>query len=419
MSTQLQEHTIIDGNEVILRYDLLENQRIMKVDFIVYRMDADTWDIKGSCLKDGPFTSTYHDEAFPLPDDPNLLVDIEAECRALMGTKLPKKHILDDYYIRGDLTNIDLTKKEIWQERLKFLTADHLDEKDEPVEGTGYTKGQVDALVPEIVDDLDSEESDKALSAKQGFVLKSLIDSINVFLSSDNVNLDELQEIVDYIQQNRAKLENLHYTNIAGLVDALAGKEPKIATKNSAFNKNFGTASGTVAQGNDSRFHTHSNKSALDGITSSKVSQWDGKAEANHTHTISDIIQLADELENKENILGNPTKDGQVLSSTISGTRSWVDLQSNKKTFIGTYGTPHTSDINIDTTQFSVGDEWIITYEGADFPSIILDGSKKLKLVDVGVNFQSDVKSRIYLHLVEISGSDYYFDITITPITLL
>jgi hypothetical protein len=39
---------------------------------------------------------------------------------------------------------------------------------------------------------------------------------------------------------------------------ALNGKEPSF-TKNTAFNKNFGTVSGTVAEGNDSRFTNHLN----------------------------------------------------------------------------------------------------------------------------------------------------------------
>lgn len=215
-------------------------------------------------------------------------------------------------------------------------------------------------------------------------------------------------------------------SDVSGLNDALASKEPKIATKNTAFNKNFGTTSGTVAQGNDSRFHTHSNKSVLDGITSSKVSEWNGKAEANHTHTISDIINLAgeisdlnDKLGSKEDSLGNPTENGQVLISTTNGVRSWVSVQSYKKTFLGEYGNAHTIDVSIDTTQFKVGDEWIITYNGATLPFITLDGSKKAKLIDVGINFEAGVVNRIYLHLVQISGTDYYFDVTATPTTLL
>lgn len=42
--------------------------------------------------------------------------------------------------------------------------------------------------------------------------------------------------------------------NITGLQTALDGKEP-VFSKNTAFNKNFGTAAGTVAEGNDSRIN--------------------------------------------------------------------------------------------------------------------------------------------------------------------
>lgn len=65
--------------------------------------------------------------------------------------------------------------------------------------------------------------------------------------------------------------------------------EPKIATKNTAFNKNFGTTAGTVAEGNDSRFHSHSNKSVLDGITAGKVTSWDGKADAANVYTKTEV----------------------------------------------------------------------------------------------------------------------------------
>ena len=41
---------------------------------------------------------------------------------------------------------------------------------------------------------------------------------------------------------------------ITGLQTALDNKEP-VFTKNTAFNKNFGTTAGTVAQGNDSRIN--------------------------------------------------------------------------------------------------------------------------------------------------------------------
>ena len=56
--------------------------------------------------------------------------------------------------------------------------------------------------------------------------------------------LDTLAEIADAINDDA----NLYTT----LTSMIGGKEPAF-TKNTAFNKNFGTASGTVCQGNDSR----------------------------------------------------------------------------------------------------------------------------------------------------------------------
>ena len=58
--------------------------------------------------------------------------------------------------------------------------------------------------------------------------LKDLIDQINIILTSDDTSLDELQEIVSFIKQNKTELENLSSNNIAGLSDALEGKEDKL-----------------------------------------------------------------------------------------------------------------------------------------------------------------------------------------------
>ncbi|MEQ3501141.1 hypothetical protein ABMY20_15405 [Tenacibaculum sp. SSH1-16] len=75
-----------------------------------------------------------------------------------------------------------------------------------------------------IADNLTTNDSSKTLSAKQGVVLKELIDAVNQILTSDDTSLDELQEIVSYIKQNKTDLQNLSISNIAGLIDALASK---------------------------------------------------------------------------------------------------------------------------------------------------------------------------------------------------
>ncbi|MDD3468058.1 MAG: hypothetical protein PHE67_12995, partial [Campylobacterales bacterium] len=93
-----------------------------------------------------------------------------------------------------------------------------------------YTKTETDNIaatklaVADVVDSLTSTETAKPLSAAQGKALKTLIDNIVVLLGSDNVNLDTLQEIVDFIELNRATLETLGISNIAGLQNALDAK---------------------------------------------------------------------------------------------------------------------------------------------------------------------------------------------------
>lgn len=50
-----------------------------------------------------------------------------------------------------------------------------------------------------------------------------------------------------------AQIPTIEQSKVSGLTSALSGKEPTISTKNSAFNKNFGTSADSVCEGNDSR----------------------------------------------------------------------------------------------------------------------------------------------------------------------
>lgn len=56
--------------------------------------------------------------------------------------------------------------------------------------------------------------------------LTNSINIINGLLLSDDTTLDELQEVVDFIKANRADLDALTISNIAGLQDALDAKLP-------------------------------------------------------------------------------------------------------------------------------------------------------------------------------------------------
>ena len=86
-------------------------------------------------------------------------------------------------------------------------------------------------LHSDVVDNVTTTTADVPLSANQGKVLKDLIDAINTLLTSDNVNLDSLQEVVDFIEANKSTLDNLSISNIAGLQAALDSKENSVAGK--------------------------------------------------------------------------------------------------------------------------------------------------------------------------------------------
>lgn len=77
----------------------------------------------------------------------------------------------------------------------------------------------------DVVDNVTTTDTTLPLSANQGKILKGLIDSINTLLTSDNVDLDSLQEVVDYIEANRSTLDSLGISNISGLQAALDAKQ--------------------------------------------------------------------------------------------------------------------------------------------------------------------------------------------------
>lgn len=84
-------------------------------------------------------------------------------------------------------------------------------------------------------------------------------------------------------------------SNISGLQAALNEKE-YMFSKNTAFNKNFGTTSGTVCQGNDSRLS-------------------DARIPTAHTHTVSDVSGLETALNGKQDIISGYTGTIDIIVS--------------------------------------------------------------------------------------------------------
>jgi len=74
------------------------------------------------------------------------------------------------------------------------------------------------------VDNINSSDTNKPLSARQGKVLAGMINSLNELMQSDNVNLDTMQEVVDFILANQQSINSLTINNISGLQSALDSK---------------------------------------------------------------------------------------------------------------------------------------------------------------------------------------------------
>ena len=84
--------------------------------------------------------------------------------------------------------------------------------------------------ISDIVDGLNDTSTNKPLSANMGKVLKGMIDAITSILSSDDTFLDTLQEIVNYIKDNKSLIDSITITkvnvseNIDNLTSEIANK---------------------------------------------------------------------------------------------------------------------------------------------------------------------------------------------------
>lgn len=83
--------------------------------------------------------------------------------------------------------------------------------------GTTYVKKE------DCVDNLNDTSTTKPLSANQGKVLKSLIDTIQEVLASNDADLDTVQEIVSYIKSNKSLIDSITTSkvSVSDIVDNL------------------------------------------------------------------------------------------------------------------------------------------------------------------------------------------------------
>lgn len=90
-------------------------------------------------------------------------------------------------------SNLTASNVEEWKEKLKIKFAATIDGSEEA--GNVYTKEQIEAIV-------------NILQAKDNEMLEHIA-KINKILDSNDINLDEIQEVVSYIKENREQIEFL------------------------------------------------------------------------------------------------------------------------------------------------------------------------------------------------------------------
>ncbi len=76
----------------------------------------------------------------------------------------------------------------------------------------------------QIVDNLDSSDTNASLSANQGKILKELIGQLQNVININDDDFRDLNSIIDFINENRDKINELSVSNIIGLQDALNQK---------------------------------------------------------------------------------------------------------------------------------------------------------------------------------------------------
>ena len=108
---------------------------------------------------------------------------------------------------------------------------------------------------------------------------------------------ESLSGLTDRLDNHESGLNtNAHgISNIAGLQAGLNSKEP-VFSKNTGFNKNFGSTTGTVCEGNDSRLS-------------------DARTPVRHHHTISTVINLQAELDTKADVFTGYTGTLTVIKT--------------------------------------------------------------------------------------------------------
>ena len=320
-------------------------------------------------------------------------------------SSLSVTHTHDNKEVLDSITAIDVDSwknkldKSIWDKAFIIDETNNLrvklnliGEQEVAAYGAGSTGGGSGVVT--IVDNLTSSATDCALSANQGRVLKSLIDNKSG-ASSWNDLTDKpttfapsphnhtVTDIINLSTLLDGKAAVSHTHTIANITDLQTKLDAKADNTTLTAHTSNSTIHITAAERTNwnvafTNNHTHSNKSVLDGITSTKVSNWDGivtnwnkvfyfdsdnnlRVKLNligeqevaaygsgATGEGSGAITIVDALTSSATDCALSANQGRVLKSLIdskSNVSSWNDLTNKPSTFTPSAHNHTVSDI--------------------------------------------------------------------------
>ena len=256
-----------------------------------------------------------------------------------------------------------------------------------------------------ITNNLTTGGTTSILSAEQGVVLQKQIDGIKTLLSSDDINLDTIQEIVDAIKAVESNLQNILVNDLAtgGVTKALTAEMGKLL--------NLTKLTATIATDTETQITqavTEDNKV----ISRSKLFNWFDWIKK-QTQTIAGKWTFTDAL-----IFGS---SGYFTSDS---TKFYTRAYTGKKLVLGIEGTPNDSVI-IDSNGVQILQKVTLPVGTATMPSIVLpygalntvpqngaierDGSGRLWTTRSGVRYMLTEDDGSYIKIL-INGGQMLLD---------
>jgi len=191
--------------------------------------------------------------------------------------------------------------------------------------------------IDSIIDNLTTVDGKAPLSAKQGKILKDLIDNIKNYIESNAGDIASIQKVVDYVKKNQDTLKALTVSNIAGLQAELDNKVDinRVLTDvpaDAVFTDTIydDTRVNASIDGLKKVAHTHTNKDILDSTSAvfdkhkDKLVSEIPELSRSQSITDSDISKIKNDIQ-------SINKNGAVTSDEIKALNEVSHSHQNKK----------------------------------------------------------------------------------------